>query len=80
MLHTDPDFQGRGAGGMLVDWGTRKADELGLPAYLESSAKGHRFYQKYGFKDLEILRVDFSQFGGPLHEQPLMIREPSRLL
>ncbi|CAO2649612.1 Nn.00g069970.m01.CDS01 [Neocucurbitaria sp. VM-36] len=78
MLQTDPEFQGRGAGGMLIDWGTKKADELGLPVYLESSAKGYHFYKKRGFEDIEFFKVDLSQFGGPLHEQPLMLREPSR--
>ncbi|KAF1947123.1 acyl-CoA N-acyltransferase [Clathrospora elynae] len=78
MLITDPDFQGRGAGGILLNWGTKKADELGLPMYLESSKMGHRFYQKRGFKDVETFGIDFSPFGGPIHEQPLMIREPSK--
>ncbi|KAH7357429.1 acyl-CoA N-acyltransferase [Pyrenochaeta sp. MPI-SDFR-AT-0127] len=78
MLSTDPAFQGKGAGGMLVDWGTRKADELNLPAYLESSAAGRRVYQKRGFRDIEVFKVDFSPFGGTLHEQPLMLREPSK--
>ena len=76
LLHTDPAFQKRGAGGQLVKWGTRRADELGLPTYLESSSAGHRFYQSHGFKDIEILQVDFSPWGGPVHEQPLMIRDP----
>lgn len=77
MLQTDPAFQGRGAGGMLVDWGTKKAEKLGLPIYLESSKAGYRLYQKHGFKDIETFKVDFSPFGGPLHEQLLMIWEPS---
>jgi GNAT superfamily N-acetyltransferase len=78
MLHTDPEYQGQGAGGALMEWGKQKADELGLPTYLESSAKGHRFYQKHGFKDVQVMTMDLSQYGGTgTHEQPLMIREPS---
>jgi GNAT superfamily N-acetyltransferase len=77
MLHTDPAFQGRGAGGMLVEWGTKKADELGLPAYLESSPKGHRVYQRYGFRDVEVVDFDASLYGGSgIYKEPLMIREP----
>ena len=76
MLHTDPGFQRRGAGGMLVDWGLKKSDELGLPVYLESSSNAHEFYKNKGFKDLEMFKVDFAKFGGPVHEQPLMLREP----
>ena len=78
MLHTDPEFQGHGAGSALMEWGKLKADELGVPIYLESSDKGHRFYQKHGFKDVEVLDIDLSSFGGPVHKQPLMIYEPSK--
>ena len=78
MLHTDPAFQGRGAGKMLVEWGTKKADELSVPAYLESSPTGHRLYKRHGFRDLHVLKFDLSQFGGTgVYEEPLMIREPS---
>lgn len=76
MLHADPEFQGRGAGSKLIEWGTKKSDELGLPTFLEASTQGHGLYKKHGFKDVEILKVDFTPFGGQLHEQPLMIREP----
>jgi GNAT superfamily N-acetyltransferase len=77
MLHTDPAFQGRGAGGMLIEWGTKKADELGLPAYLESSPEGHRVYQRYGFGDLEVLDFDTTKYGGSvIYKEPLMIRQP----
>lgn len=75
MLHTDPEFQGRGAGSALMEWGKERADELGLPIYLESSAAGHGFYQKHGFEDAEVLEVDFRPYGGAVHKQPLMLRE-----
>ncbi|KAJ8105806.1 hypothetical protein OPT61_g9958 [Boeremia exigua] len=77
MLHTDPEYQGRGAGGALLEWGKDKADELGLPIYLESSTKGHKFYRKHGFKDIEVLEIDFTPYGGSVHRQPLMMREVS---
>ncbi|RMZ71749.1 acyl- N-acyltransferase [Pyrenophora seminiperda CCB06] len=77
MLHTNPNHQGRGAGGLLLNSCIKRADELRLPIYLESSAAGHRFYQNRGFKDVEVCPVDFRPFGGPLHEQPLMLYEPS---
>ncbi|KAF2847313.1 hypothetical protein T440DRAFT_471204 [Plenodomus tracheiphilus IPT5] len=76
MLHTDPAFQGRGAGRLLVQWGTHRADELSLPAYLESSPAGHHLYEKQGFKDVETLQIDLSPWDGPLYEHALMIRNP----
>jgi hypothetical protein len=59
-----------------MEWGKQKADELGLPIYLESSAKGHGFYCKHGFEDVEVMTIDLSEWGGSKTlEQPLMVRE-----
>lgn len=67
----------RGAGGMLLKWGTDKADELGLPVYLESSPEGHNLYLKYGFQDMELHELDLSEFGVPeLHRTWLMMYYP----
>lgn len=63
ILVTDPDHWRRGAGGMLVKWGTDLADEYGIPGYLESTEKGRRVYQRFGFKEKEVLEVDLSRFG-----------------
>ncbi|KAJ9605588.1 hypothetical protein H2200_010245 [Cladophialophora chaetospira] len=57
LLQTEPKHQGRGAGSMLIKWGLDIADELNLPAYLESSPAGHRLYQKFGFKDIDELKM-----------------------
>jgi hypothetical protein len=80
MLHTDPTFQERGAGGMLVEWGTKKADELGLTAYLEASLKGYPVNRRHGFKDLEVLEFDLELYGSTgTYREPLMIREAIKL-
>ena len=54
-LCVEPGSQQQGAGGMLVRWGTSKADELGLDCFLESSPFGYGLYKKCGFKDKEQL-------------------------
>ncbi|KAF2474432.1 uncharacterized protein BDR25DRAFT_256293 [Lindgomyces ingoldianus] len=79
LLHTDPKFQKRGAGGLLLKWGMDKSNELGFPVYLESTPDGHPFYLKYGFKDIEEFALDISRFGGgdKPHVTPLMLREPA---
>ncbi|KAF2678956.1 hypothetical protein K458DRAFT_422618 [Lentithecium fluviatile CBS 122367] len=81
MLHTDPKQQGRGAGSALLKWGMQKADELGLPAYLESSPNAHGFYKRHGFGDVEIFELDLGFYGGPekVHTAPLMIRQPVKV-
>jgi len=49
ILAIDPKYQRKGAGDALVKWGTRKADELGLEAVVESSVFGKGLYEKNGF-------------------------------
>ncbi|OAL23737.1 hypothetical protein AYO20_10883 [Fonsecaea nubica] len=58
LLQTDPKYQGRGAGGKLIQWGLDIADELHLPTYLESSPAAHGLYQKFGFRDIDKLTLD----------------------
>ncbi|ORY06770.1 acyl-CoA N-acyltransferase [Clohesyomyces aquaticus] len=82
LLHTDPDFQKRGAGRALLRWGTTKADTVGLPVYLESSPAGHPFYLKHEFADIDRFDLDLRPFGGPEEPYitPLMLREPKSSL
>lgn len=45
----DPEYQRQGWGRLLVQWGCAKADELGVDAVVEGSAKGRGLYMKEGF-------------------------------
>ncbi|KAJ5219709.1 hypothetical protein N7468_008913 [Penicillium chermesinum] len=53
---THPDYQRRGAGAMLLQWGCDMADEMRLSAYVDASKEGAGLYAKFGF-------VDFSEPG-----------------
>ncbi len=47
----EPARQGTGVGMALIDHGHRRADELGLPCYLETfTEKNVRFYQHRGYQ------------------------------
>ncbi|KAF8853522.1 hypothetical protein BDZ45DRAFT_657901 [Acephala macrosclerotiorum] len=50
---TDPEYHRRGAGKMLVQWGTGRADELGVKAFVEASLEGRRLYESCGFVMVE---------------------------
>ncbi|KAJ5490140.1 Acyl-CoA N-acyltransferase [Penicillium expansum] len=50
-LGTHPDYQRRGAGSMLVQWGCDLADKDGVAAYVDASKEGVSLYQKHGFVD-----------------------------
>ena len=70
ILATAPAYQGKGAGRVLVDWGTSRAEKEGLPGYVESSPHGSFLYPKYGFKEVNR----FSMMDGDYVEL-LMVRE-----
>ncbi|OQE00396.1 hypothetical protein PENVUL_c052G05550 [Penicillium vulpinum] len=55
-LGTHPDYQRRGAGSMIVQWGCDLADKDGVAAYVDASKEGASLYLKHGF-------VDFSPPG-----------------
>jgi ribosomal protein S18 acetylase RimI-like enzyme len=79
MLHTDPAFQRKGAGKLLVEWGTKKADELGLPIYLEATQAGFGLYKRHGFEEIDVFDLDLDKYGGTgVFRAPLMMREPKK--
>ncbi|RSL62154.1 hypothetical protein CEP53_004853 [Fusarium sp. AF-6] len=75
LLHTDPAHQRRGAASMLVQWGLKEADRLGIAAVLESSDEGKGLYEKLGFKEARRFVVDLTPWGGPSDASiPIMLR------
>jgi GNAT superfamily N-acetyltransferase len=66
MMHlvTRSSQRGRGAAGMLIKWGVKKAKEDGVAAYLEAGVMGKPIYEKHGFKELaEPLCLDLRPYG-----------------
>lgn len=49
MLSTHPDHQHRGAGSMLVKWGTDIADAMGVKAFIEGTIFAKKLYESHGF-------------------------------
>lgn len=71
-IGVEPELQGRGIGTQLMAPVLERADQEGMPAYLESSKeKNLPLYQRNGFEVIE--RVDLPR-GGP--SAWLMWREP----
>lgn len=56
LIATRPAYQGKGAGGMLMQWGVNRSDEDSLECYLDATPEGKPLYEKYGFRELETLK------------------------
>jgi ribosomal protein S18 acetylase RimI-like enzyme len=58
LLAVDPARQGHGIGAALIEDGIARADDDGLPAYLETSnPKNLAWYRRFGFEIEQELRV-----------------------
>ncbi|KAF2674879.1 acyl-CoA N-acyltransferase [Microthyrium microscopicum] len=62
-LTVSPDFQRRGVGRLLMQWGMDKADKLGLENYLEASQAGKKLYESCGFRAIKEMQFDMRPWG-----------------
>ncbi|OJI84649.1 hypothetical protein ASPTUDRAFT_531471 [Aspergillus tubingensis CBS 134.48] len=56
-LITHPDYRRQGAASMLIQWGCDRADQDGIPIWVDSSQEGARIYQRFGFRDVSVSGV-----------------------
>ncbi|KAE8548901.1 hypothetical protein TMatcc_010238 [Talaromyces marneffei ATCC 18224] len=77
-LTTNPVFWRRGIGSMLVQSGLKVADQHAIKTYVMSEPAALKLYLNLGFKLVETVSTDYSQYGGT---EPMvhyfLIREPS---
>ncbi|KAH8904668.1 acyl-CoA N-acyltransferase [Coniochaeta sp. PMI_546] len=52
ILAVDPEYQGRGVGRMLVQWGIEQAKAQGKGLFLSATPAGKPFYSRLGLKDV----------------------------
>jgi ribosomal protein S18 acetylase RimI-like enzyme len=77
LLCVHPDFQRQGIGKDLVQWGLRRAADLGLTVHLEASPEGLPLYRSLGFEVVETVVVGANEWdGGFERKYVVMIREP----
>jgi GNAT superfamily N-acetyltransferase len=65
VCYCHPGWQGRGAGKLLVRWGTQRADELGVKGFVEASYEGRRLYESCGF----VVKEHVLLKGGEVKEE-----------
>ncbi|KUJ20317.1 acyl-CoA N-acyltransferase [Mollisia scopiformis] len=77
LLGTDPAYQRKGLASRLLKHVLDMADREGRKVYIEATPAGHPVYLKLGFKDVDIVKVDLSRWGGKeIGTNRIMIRDP----
>ena len=71
-LSISPQYQRRGAGSALLQWGTDVCDQLGIFAWVHSSELAWKMYEKRGFRTVRELDCDLDEYapGPPPDEGP----------
>ncbi|KAL8724844.1 MAG: hypothetical protein Q9166_007716 [cf. Caloplaca sp. 2 TL-2023] len=65
LLATKPEHEGRGAGSMLVGWGTERADAMGVRCFVDASVRGEGLYRRRGFmEEVGTLELDLRGYEG----------------
>ncbi|KAF9696331.1 hypothetical protein EKO04_005728 [Ascochyta lentis] len=78
-LVTLPSHERRGAGSMLVRWGTERADEAGVEAYLEASPMGAPMYARHGFEPVKRVELDLRKYGGKEVMEFILMKRPAKV-
>lgn len=63
-LAVHPDNKGKGIGTALVESGIQYAEKVRLPIFARAFMAGLGIYRRLGFKEVERVIQDDSQFGG----------------
>jgi len=72
MVH--PDYQRKGIGTSLMQWGIEQMDQLGIRGYVEASKHGRKLYEEVGYKT--VREIVFEWEGSILDINCTMIRTP----
>ncbi len=77
LLATDPAYQRKGLATRLLKHVLDMADEEKRKVYIEATPAGHPVYLKLGFKDLDMVSVDLSRWGGKqIGINRILMRDP----
>ena len=63
-LVVHPEYQRRGIGKVLMEYGLKEADRLGIQAVLGASREGLGLYKKYGFTEFEVMEINLWEYEG----------------
>ncbi|MCJ1237634.1 hypothetical protein MMC14_005621 [Varicellaria rhodocarpa] len=62
-ITVSPSHHSRGVGTALLRWGTSRADQDGVEAWVHASEAGSKFFAKEGFRERERLEIDLDEWA-----------------
>lgn len=62
LLFTDPAYQGKGCGRMMMRWGNDVADAMMLPCWIEASPQGELLYLQVGYVEKERVKIQTKSY------------------
>lgn len=76
-MQVRPEYQRQGLGRRLMKQALLDADRDGAQTYLAASDAGKRLYVKDGFRELEVVKLDFIHLGASgVRNTTAMMRDP----
>lgn len=60
---TAPEYERKGVASALVNWGLRRIDAEGWPAFTEASIRGAPVYERLGFERKEHVKLRYDELG-----------------
>jgi GNAT superfamily N-acetyltransferase len=80
LLATHPAYQRRGLATKLLKHVLDMADRKGKLSYIEATDAGFPVYQRLNYKQIDLLEVDLSKWGGKgVGLNRIMLREPQSI-
>ncbi|KAF8867113.1 hypothetical protein BDZ45DRAFT_609269 [Acephala macrosclerotiorum] len=77
LLGTHPAYQRKGLASKLLKHVLDMADREGRKVYIEATPAGHPVYLKLGFRDIDVVAVDLTRWGGDrVGTNVIMERDP----
>lgn len=76
MMGTLPDFRGRGAASLMLQWVTGFADQHGQVCGAEVPGEDFKLFSKYGFENSGTITLDLKD--GTILPVAVLLREPKK--
>ena len=67
-----PEWQGKGVGKRLLEWGTGEADKRGLECWVNASEGSVGFFERFGWKRVGVVEAE----EGEMERVVQCIRKP----